>query len=253
MKGALVALLVLLGGAAALAADETDVRGIEKDTASIDTAVRAAAFQRAENLKQSAHKVRLLCKAAEDPDLAIQKRARDKLLHLNDRDARHLRPDRLAGPLLKATDDEDRLQLLQIIENGLESGSRFPPGPLLALALKAKDRALRDRVLKCALLAVDVAPIGTAEVPAIDKLLLDQETREVAIDLLCRSDGPESTRILLELEAAAGGVEPENDKVKAALDGRAALDEFRATLEQLAKSSPNERVREAAKKRLAQK
>ncbi|MEZ0230673.1 MAG: hypothetical protein ACAI25_18775 [Planctomycetota bacterium] len=253
MKGALVALLVVLGGAIALAADETDVRGIEKDTASVDTKVRATAYERAEKLKQSGHKVRLLCKAAEDPDPEIQKRARDKLLNLDARDARHLRPDRLAGPLLRATEDEDRLQLLQIIENGLESGSRFPPGPLLGIAIKTKDKSLRERVLRCALLAVDIAPIGSAELAPIHKLLASSETRETAIDIVVRSESPEATRILLEMEANAGGVDPESEKVKSALDARAALEGFVQQLEEIAKNDKDERLRAAAKKRLEPK
>lgn len=250
MKRALAGLLLVLGCALAHAGDETDVRAIERDTASIDTTVRAAAFEKAEKLRNSSVKVKLLCKAAEDADLAIQKRAREKLLSLDERDARHLRPDRLAGPLLRASTEDDQLQLLQIIENGLESGSRFPPGPLLSIALKAKKKELRERTLRCALLAVDIAPIVSSDAASMTRLLASPETRETALDIVCRSDGSTATRLLVELEAQAGGVDPESEKVKAALDGRAALEDFGPTLEDLVKNAPDPRVREAAKKRL---
>lgn len=282
-KPVLLMVLLALGGAA-FAEDRTALQRIERDLASVDTAVRAAAVEALVALREPREELARILRVAsrdpaqglreialsrlgtaslrherdaveaffdalEDPDMRIARMARERIVALDLDGIRHVPLDRLASVLGRAREEGDRFHMIQIVETVLESGARFPVGPLLDAAVATVNSRVRDRALGTALRAATVAPIETSDLPALNRLLrADDETRFAAVQIAAKSLGVVCVPLLLEVEA--GGSEQERTFAWTSLDARRSEPALRRALEDVAATSSDARVRERAKARL---
>ncbi|MEZ0230672.1 MAG: HEAT repeat domain-containing protein [Planctomycetota bacterium] len=288
-RAALLVVLLLAGGAALAEDDEALLRDIERDIASVDTQVRADAFAKAASASIATAKraglivrfsrdpdrgvreraLRLLCTrtychrpeaivalfdALDDPDPTIVRLGRESIVNLDARDFAHAPMDRIARQIVAAPTENDRFHFVQIAESALDGGARLPPGSLLVCASEAKISRLRERAFRVALKAAETAPIVSSDLVVLERLLAsdDPTVRFDALQVAGKSSGPTAIRVLLEAEVRTADTQV-REFVTKALDERRDSRDYRSVLEDIAKTSTDEALRAAAKKRLASK
>ncbi len=286
-QGLLLVGLLLIGGGAALGEGDEVLREIERDIGSIDTKVRSDALARLISVRIDVERsVPLIRRASRDPERGIRetalrglgtrafqrhpeaiaafadalddseptiaRMARERILNLEEADVHHLPVDRIVGHLVSAPTEEDRFHFVQIAETLLDGKASFPPGPLLACAADAANARLKACALQTALKAAAVSPIVSSDLPAIRRLRGSRagDVRFDVLQIAAKSPGGTAIQVLVEAEA----VETEKVIVEfllRALVSRVDSPDYRPALEELAKTTTDERVRRAAESRLA--
>jgi hypothetical protein len=192
---------------------ERDVAGVERDVASIDTSVRQRAVFRALCLESEDLTRRICIKLARDPDPGVRSRvlgngdvwakgpeAIDALvLGLDDGDRwvrvataqaihrlpfeeiRRIPVDRFTRRLpaaVAALDEADLEHVICFIDQQVDAGVAVSVSTILGSAFEAPSKRSREGLIACALRATTVAPLSSASVPALRKLLARDDTRE---------------------------------------------------------------------------